>query len=143
MLFILCLLIVEMLYFHMYFQGQLQSIPKPVSNQNYFSTLCLKNEVKRSNHSIKTFHMKKLSNLISWENFGVPLKGQTVKLIEMTESICCFYRWLPIYKKSVSQLNSVLKYCGFNNGNYSKHAQVCLTTSIRTNWIKEMYLWKT
>ena len=68
------------------------------------------------------------------------LKSQNVKLLEMTESICCFIEYLPLCKKSSSQLNSVCWCFGFNIRNHFWHAHasikcfyVCLTTWVRNN----------
>lgn len=61
---------------------------------------------KNISQKIKPFW--KSSNLISRENFGPKLKNQTVKLLETTESICCFYKCLSTFKKSASQFNSAL-----------------------------------
>lgn len=48
------------------------------------------------------FYVRESSKLIAWENFGAKLKKQTVKLLEMTESIWYFYECLPICEKSAS-----------------------------------------
>ena len=32
------------------------------------------------------------------ENFGPKLKTQTVKILEMTESVCCFSKCLPTWE---------------------------------------------
>ena len=45
-------------------------------------------------------YVKVSSNLIDRENFGAKLKNQTVKRLEITESICCFYGCLSITHKN-------------------------------------------
>lgn len=66
---------------------------------------------------------------------GSKFKIQTIKLLQITESICYFYVCLPICIKSASYLNSVLSYSRFKIGNYFGHAQLFLTTPIWIDWI--------
>lgn len=80
-----------------------------------------------------------MSNLTSRVNFWGKLKNQTIKFLERSESICCFYGYLIIFKKSVSRFNLFLTYCRSNICNYFWHAQVCLIKPIWMNWIIEMY----
>ena len=63
-----------------------------------------------------------------WQRkFWAKLKTQTVKLIEVTKSICYFFGRLSIYKKTVlGQL--VFTYWGFNIANYFWRAHVGLAT---------------
>ena len=68
---------------------------------------------------LEIIYVKKSSNQIDWKKFGVKnvvklkfgvkkktkkqqLKKRTFKLLEMTESICCFYKYQPKSKKSPS-----------------------------------------
>lgn len=60
--------------------------------------------------TLEIFHVKESNNLIGWENFWPKAKKQTVKNLEMNESVYCFYRCLPMCKKSSSKLNLVLKF---------------------------------
>ena len=57
---------------------------------NQAANCCKKNEVKRSS-ILEIFYVKEPSNLICGKHFGPKLKSQTVKLLGITESICCFY----------------------------------------------------
>lgn len=62
------------------------------------------------------------------ENFGPKLKTQTVKILEMTESVCCFSKCLSTWEIPELQANSVLTDCKFNIGNY--FAELRLATPI-------------
>ena len=90
-------------------------------------TFVQKNEVNRSSHS-GDISCKRINQFDS----QTELRGQnsTIKLLETTDSICCFYGCLSICKKSASYLNLVLTYCRFNIGNYFWHSHVGSTSTI-------------
>ena len=48
----------------------------------------------------KIFYAKESSNLIPRENLDSNFKNKTVKLLEITESIFCFYGQEYVYAKS-------------------------------------------
>ena len=51
---------------------------------------------------VEVFYVKKSSNLIKRDKFWAKTQEPEGKLLEMTESICCFYRCLPTCKKPAS-----------------------------------------
>ena len=88
------------------FKKNPQRILKPIRDQNLFSSFqSWHSTVKEGMRSyIKPFwrHLM-LKNQTIWlaERFlGSKLKNQTVKLLEIAQSICCFYASLPTYKKT-------------------------------------------
>ena len=54
---------------------------------------------KWSQAILEIFHVKESRHLIVKENLGPKAKNQTIKLLEIADSICCFYGCLPICKK--------------------------------------------
>ena len=105
------------------FKGHLQETPKPISDQNLFSRFqtCW-NVVQKLAPQKRSSH----SGDISYVKESGYRKKQTAKLLEITESVYCFYECK----------NLVLTYCGFNNWNHFWHAHVCLTTPIWMDLIK-------
>ena len=87
-------------------KGRLQRIPKPISNQNLFSRFqlwCLTfiQKMKSKDQAIlKILCEKNQAIYLAERTLGLGLKSQTVKLLEMTESICCFYRCLSKCRKT-------------------------------------------
>ena len=73
-----------------------------------------KNELKRS--SLSGDILCKRIKQSNWPGkfWGQNLRARLLKLLEITESICCYSGSLPMCEKSASKLNSVLTYCIFN-----------------------------
>ena len=95
----------------------------------------------QSPHEVKTdptSHQPSTSmslGILSESILGPKLKKQTVNQLEITESIYCFYGYLPMCKKS--DHNSIQSwYIAY----LKLHAQVYLTTFIWMDWIIQMYL---
>ena len=83
-----------------------QRILKPISNQNLFSRFqlwCLTfvQKMKSKDQAIlKILCEKNQAIYLAERTLGLRLKSQAVKLLEMTESICCFYRCLSKCRKT-------------------------------------------
>ena len=60
---------------------------------------------------LEVFCVKYSSNLIGRKNFETRLNNETVKLLEITDSICCFHGWKPIRKKLALYMPPV--FCGY------------------------------
>ena len=126
-------------------KGYLQRIPTPIKEQiisvasNHDADLSYREQSQKTKPFWEHFMLQNHAIWLAKRIFGPKLKNHTVKLLEMTESICCFHMQ-PIYKKSVSQPNSVLTYSKFKIENYFWHALVSLTTPIWMEWIKLMIL---
>ena len=64
------------------------------------------------------FYVKKLSNLIRREKFGLKLKTQIVKLIEISERLAtCMATYTYAKKQHHNSIQSGHRYCRFNIGN--------------------------
>ena len=55
-----------------------------------------KNRVKRLTHS-EGILCKKSPNRLEEGILGLKLKNQTVKLFQISELVCCFCRWKPVF----------------------------------------------
>ena len=119
---------------------------KPICDQNLFNRFqswcsTAAQKINTTDQAfLEIFYVKNQALWLAKKTLGPKLKNQSVKLLERTESICCFWGKLLICKKSALKLNSILKYCIFNIGNSIWHAQVHLTRFIWMNWITLMYL---
>ena len=88
----------------------------------------------RSNHAEDSIP-EMLENLaIWWANriLGQKIKNHNVKLLDMTESICCSYWSSPIYKNQ--HYNSIQSW-------YIAHSILTINFGMSIDWSKYMYLY--